>query len=110
MTGEATDDRLCQTTAETSITYQSNTKESAMRITPKGQVTIPLEVRERLGLLPHTEVEFTIRGNTAVLTKATGGTRRGRAMVQHMRGRGSVRMSTDEILALTRDAPTGRRG
>ena len=92
-----------------SITYQSNTQERAMRITTKGQVTIPLEVRERLGLLPHTEVEFTIRGNSAVLTKAGGGTRRGRALVQHMRGRGSVRMSTDEILALTRDAPTGRR-
>ncbi len=80
-----------------------------MRITTKGQVTIPLEVRERLGLLPHTEVEFMIRGNTAVLTKAGGGTRRGRALVQHMRGRGSVRMSTDEILALTRDEPTGKR-
>ncbi|MEO8622630.1 MAG: AbrB/MazE/SpoVT family DNA-binding domain-containing protein, partial [bacterium] len=82
--------------------------EAAMRITTTGQVTIPLEVRERLGLLPHTEVEFTIRGNTAVLTKATGGTRRGRTLVQHMRGRGSVRMSTDEILGLTRDAPAVR--
>ena len=81
-----------------------------MRITTKGQVTIPLEVRERLGLLPHTEVEFTIRGNTAVLTKATGGTRRGRALVQRMRGRGSVRMSTDQILRLTRDSPAGGRG
>lgn len=80
-----------------------------MRITTKGQVTIPLEVRERLGLLPHTEVEFTIRGNTAVLTKAGGGTRRGRALVQHMRGRGSVGMTTDQILALTRDASTGKR-
>ncbi len=92
-----------------SITYLSNTAEVAMRITTKGQVTIPLEVRERLGLLPHTEVEFTIRGNTAILTKAGGGTRRGRALVQHMRGRGSVRMTTDEILALTRDAPPGTR-
>ena len=92
-----------------SITYKSNTSELTMRITTKGQVTIPLEVRERLGLLPHTEVEFTIRGNTAVLTKAGGGTQRGRTLVQHMRGRGSVRMSTDEILALTRDAPKGRR-
>ena len=30
-----------------------------MRITAKGQVTIPAEIRERAGLLPHTEVEFT---------------------------------------------------
>jgi AbrB family looped-hinge helix DNA binding protein len=92
-----------------SITYKSNTSEVGMRITTKGQVTIPLEVRERLGLLPHTEVEFTIRGNTAVLTKAGGGTRRGRALVQHMRGRGGVAMTTDQILALTRDAPAGKR-
>ena len=82
-----------------------------MRITTKGQVTIPLQVRERLGLLPHTEVEFTIRGNTAVLTKAGArGTGRGRRLVEHMRGRGTVRMSTDEIMALTRGAGAGRHG
>jgi antitoxin PrlF len=92
-----------------SITYSSNTTEAAMRITTKGQVTIPLEVRERLGLLPYTEVEFTIRGNTAVLTKAGGGARRGGGLVQHMRGRGTVRMTTDEILALTRDTPAAKR-
>ena len=80
-----------------------------MRITTKGQVTIPLEVRERLGLLPYTEVEFTIRGNSAVLTKAGAGTRRGGALVQHMRGRGGVQMTTDEILALTRETPTVKR-
>ena len=109
MTEEKQDGGLPVVRVESSITYQGNTMEPPMRITTKGQVTIPLEVRERLGLLPHTEVEFTIRGNTAVLTKAGGGTRRGRALVQHMRGRGSVRMTTDQILALTRDAPTGKR-
>jgi len=36
-----------------------------------------------------------------VLTKTARG-RRGRRVVEHVRGRGSVRMSTDEILALTR--------
>ena len=34
-----------------------------MRLTSKGQVTIPEEIRERLGLLPHTEVEFEIDGD-----------------------------------------------
>jgi len=29
-----------------------------MRITSKGQVTIPKDIRERAGLLPNTEVEF----------------------------------------------------
>ena len=31
-----------------------------VRVTSKGQVTIPAEIRERMGLLPHTEVEFTV--------------------------------------------------
>lgn len=79
-----------------------------MRITTKGQVTIPLEIRERLGLLPHTEVEFTVRGNTVVLTRANG-RRRGPGIVHRMRGRGTVRMTTDEILALTRGGGSGRR-
>jgi len=29
-----------------------------MRMTSKGQVTVPVEVREKLGLLPHDEIEF----------------------------------------------------
>ena len=33
-----------------------------MRITSKGQVTIPIDIRERAGLLPHTEVEFEFDG------------------------------------------------
>lgn len=74
-----------------------------MKITTKGQVTIPAEIRERLGLLPNTEVEFTLAGNGVVLTKARRGTRRGQRVVAHLRGRGTVQMSTDEILALTRD-------
>jgi len=76
-----------------------------MKITTKGQVTIPQEIREQLGLLPHTEVDFEIRNDEVVLTKAARG-RRGRKVVEHVRGRGSVRMSTDEILALTRGDET----
>ena len=73
-----------------------------MKITTKGQVTIPADIRERLGLLPNTEVEFAVAGNSVVVTKARRGVRRGKRVVDHLRGRGTVRMSTDEILALTR--------
>jgi len=73
-----------------------------MKITTKGQVTIPQDIRERLGLLPHTEVDFEVRGDVVVVTKARGAARRGRIAVEALRGRGEVRMSTDEILALTR--------
>ena len=75
-----------------------------MKITSKGQVTIPQAVRERYGLLPGTEVRFVEDGDTVRLEKARRGGRRGRAMVERMRGRASTRLSTDEIMALTRGA------
>ncbi len=75
-----------------------------MRITSKGLVTIPLEIREKFGLLPDTEVEFVARKNSVEIVKATSTKRpsRGQALVHRLRGRASVKMSTDEILALTR--------
>lgn len=78
---------------------------AAVRITSKGQVTIPVEIREKLGLLPDSEVEFEVVGQTVRIRKvrkARGAGRRGKSLVARLRGRGSVRMSTDEILALTR--------
>jgi AbrB family looped-hinge helix DNA binding protein len=72
-----------------------------MKITTKGQVTIPIEVRERLGLFPHTEVQFRVQGRVLVVEKVAG-KRRGKALVDRMRGRSTVRLSTDQILAHTR--------
>ena len=76
-----------------------------MKITTKGQVTIPQEIREALGLLPHTEVEFEVRGEEVVLVRADS-RRRGRRIVDRLRGRGDVPMTTEEILALTRSEPS----
>lgn len=73
-----------------------------MRITSKGQVTIPIEVRQRLGFLPNTEVEFRVRGTEAVIQRAKGRQTRGQKLIEHMRGRGDGDMTTDEIMALTR--------
>jgi AbrB family looped-hinge helix DNA binding protein len=74
-----------------------------MRITSKGQVTIPIEIREKLGLLPNTEVEFEIRNGAAQIRKSVGkGKSRGRLIVEHTRGRATEGLSTDEIMALTR--------
>ena len=73
-----------------------------MRITTKGQVTIPQEIRERFGLLPQTEVEFEVTDDGVLLKKARGRRPRDRTVVEHLRGRGDVAMSTEEILALTR--------
>jgi AbrB family looped-hinge helix DNA binding protein len=74
-----------------------------MRITSKGQVTIPQEIRERAGLLPNTEVDFIYDGKTVRLVKAARGKmNRGARLVAHMRGRGSGSLTTDQIMALTR--------
>ena len=75
-----------------------------MRITSKGQVTIPVEIREKAGLLPGTEVEFEVdaKGVRIRRTKAPRRKGRGAAAIGRLRGRATVQMSTDEILALTR--------
>ncbi len=74
-----------------------------MRVTAKGQVTIPQEIREALGLLPSTEVEFVIDGNAVTIRRAPVRVQsRGARVVSRLRGRASVKMSTDEIMKLTR--------
>jgi len=73
-----------------------------VRITSKGQVTIPLPIRRAAGLLPNCEVEFKLTGGKVILTKAASQPFRGKRLVEKMRGRGSVRLSTDEIMELTR--------
>ena len=73
-----------------------------MKITTKGQVTIPRDVREKLGLLPHSEVEFIVEGNAVRIKKVDRSESRGKKVVEKLRGKATVRMSTDEIMALTR--------
>lgn len=73
-----------------------------MRITSKGQVTIPIAIRQKLGLLAETEVTFEISGDAVRMRKARGSRSRGQGVVRKLRGRATSRMSTDEILALTR--------
>ena len=74
-----------------------------MRITAKGQVTIPQDIRERAGLLPHTEVDFVYDGKTVRIVRADRKrTSRGARLVAHMRGRGSIKLTTDQIMAMTR--------
>jgi AbrB family looped-hinge helix DNA binding protein len=71
-----------------------------MRVTSKGQVTIPQHVRKRLGIVPGSEVEFDLDANGARLVRVDAGV--GGAITTRMRGRATVPMSTREIMALTR--------
>ncbi len=72
-----------------------------MRVTSKGQVTIPIKIREKLGLLPNTEVEFSVHGNNAIIKRAANSPR-DQNVLRTMRGRATESLSTDEIMALTR--------
>jgi AbrB family looped-hinge helix DNA binding protein len=74
-----------------------------MRITSKGQVTIPQELRQRAGLMPNMEVEFAFEDGKIVLQKAEKQKSRGQIAVERLKhARTRSTLSTDEILALTR--------
>ena len=70
-----------------------------MRVTQKGQVTIPLEVRRALGIHPGSDVEFELDEHGARLLLNRGRVAR---EIARMRGAGEGELSTEEILALTR--------
>jgi AbrB family looped-hinge helix DNA binding protein len=75
-----------------------------VRITSKGQVTIPVEIRKKAGLLPHTEVNFEFDGEVVRIVRAKNSKRPGHGsrLVSHLRGRGDIPMTTDEVMSLTR--------
>ncbi len=76
-----------------------------MRITSKGQVTIPQEIREQAGFLPNTDVDFELDGDVVRIVKArqAKGKTRGELVIEALRrGRGQIRMTTDELMELTR--------
>jgi len=82
-----------------------------MRITDKGEVTIPQAIRERAGLTPGTDVIVELVGDEVRLRKAEGpaaGPTRGQKLVQGLRGAGPSPMPTDEIIALMRGVPADR--
>lgn len=82
-----------------------------MKVTSKGQVTIPKRLRDEYGLLPGTEVEFVARDAEVYVRRAPGTRTRGEEFVEHLHRAGAeFTMSTEEIMRLTRgdDWGTGR--
>jgi AbrB family looped-hinge helix DNA binding protein len=79
-----------------------------MRITSKGQVTIPKEMRDEFGLLPGTDVEFVRVGGGVQVQRAQGGHSRGEELVEHLRKAGkNYTMTTEEVMRLTRGEDWG---
>jgi len=73
-----------------------------MRVTTKGQVTIPINIREKLGITPDTEIEFLQDGDRVFLVKRKGTVQAARKFSK-LCGIATVKMTTEEIMALTRD-------
>ncbi|ACD90517.1 transcriptional regulator, AbrB family [Chlorobium limicola DSM 245] len=73
-----------------------------MKVTTKGQVTIPVNIREKLGITPDTEVDFLQEGDRIVIVKRKDATTASRKF-KKLRGIATVKMTTDEIMALTRE-------
>ena len=71
-----------------------------MRVTKKGQVTIPSHIRELLGLMPESEVEFKEENNRVYIRKKQKGKKSKR--FRNFRGVATVKMKTEEIMVLTR--------
>jgi AbrB family looped-hinge helix DNA binding protein len=80
-----------------------------MRVTSKGQVTIPRHIRQRRGLGPGTEVEFLEKGGEVVVTKSRARGKVSRradddfaAYLERVRGIVDLGMTSDEFMQLLR--------
>ena len=72
-----------------------------MRVTTKGQVTIPQPIREKLGIGPSSEIDFVdVKGKVYIVKKKRGSPERN--AFRKLRGIASVKMSTEAIMSLTR--------
>lgn len=73
---------------------------TAMQVSERGQVTIPLHIREQFGLLPHTEIEFVVERDRVTLRKKASSVRQ---QVASLYGRRRFGQGTDALMKLLRD-------
>lgn len=71
-----------------------------MKVTERGQVTIPKELRERFGFLADTEVEFEAKDGALRLVRSQ---RQRAAAVESLYGRKQFGRSTEELMRLLRE-------
>ena len=82
-----------------------------MRVTSKGQVTIPRDLRELTGIKPNSEVVFSIESGKLVLTPKGGGQEKADKnrldqflqTLERLEGTGDQDLNADALMALTRD-------
>jgi AbrB family looped-hinge helix DNA binding protein len=74
----------------------------AVRVTRKGQVTIPKAVRDRLGINPGTKVDFELADDGRAFLRRAGKRMPKPSRFERMRGSATTSLTTSEIMALTR--------
>lgn len=73
-----------------------------MKVTTKGQVTIPQEIRDKFGITSNSEVDFFEEGNRIYIIKIDKPNKI-KNKFRKYRGISNIKMTTDEIMSLTRD-------
>lgn len=82
-----------------------------MRVTSKGQVTIPRDLRDLAGIAPNSEVVFALEDGKVVITPKEGGARQADSArlerfldaLDRLEGTGDPDMTADDVMAITRD-------
>jgi len=74
----------------------------SVRVTSKGQVTIPKHIRQLLGIRRGSAVEFNVDPDGRVTLCSGECSSRVHTRFARVRGKATVRMSTEQIMALTR--------
>lgn len=74
----------------------------AVTVTRKGQVTIPKPVRDRLGIHAGSKVDFEVAEDGRAYLRRAGRASVRPSRFERMKGTATVRLTTDEIMALTR--------
>jgi AbrB family looped-hinge helix DNA binding protein len=82
------------------IQFNKFTWNIAMKISERGQVTIPQEIREKFGFLPNTEVEFVVEEGSVRIVRILESRRKA---VEEIYGRKQFGRTTDELMKLLRE-------
>ncbi|NEQ66883.1 MAG: AbrB/MazE/SpoVT family DNA-binding domain-containing protein [Symploca sp. SIO2D2] len=73
-----------------------------MKIDIDGKITIPPDIQNQLGLQPGTEIQLEVVGNTLQIRKLQASSR-GRQIIAALRGKATNRLTTNDIMQLTRE-------
>ena len=73
-----------------------------MKLTTKGQVTIPAEIREKYGFFPNTSIIFKEENGKVYIEKDLSSYAAEKNPFELVRGKADLKLSTDEIMEMTR--------